>query len=223
MQTLCLFAKHWTPGRVKTRLAATVGEERAAEIYVAFVTTLLGRLAPLADRRKVYFAPIDQRPAFADLVGEGWELQPQEEGGLGERMAQLFDQELATGTNATVLLGTDSPNVPLEYIEAAFAALETAKVVLGPTDDGGYYLIGARGESPPLFDDLPFSTPQLWQATLDRLAEEGWQEGTDYITLPAWYDVDTESDLQHLRCDLQQLPKSADRLLLELLHKITSP
>lgn len=221
MQHLCLFAKHWTPGEVKTRLAATIGETEAADIFREFVVTQLARLGHLGGERSLVFSPPSARDAFEQTAGENWRVQPQASGDLGDRMHSLFVEKLACDGDACVLLGCDSPNVPVEFVEQAFAALASVRLVLGPTDDGGYYLIGARGQVPPVFDKMPYSTPQLWAATMDRLACLGWREGTDYAVLPPWYDVDTASDLSRLQGELAALP-SFDAHLAALAKRISA-
>lgn len=204
MQHLCLLAKHWTPGKVKTRLAASIGDCEAADCFREFVGTLLSRLAAVAEARSLVYWPLEEREAFAAIAGAGWRVEPQSAGGLGERMRALFDSKITSQNDCCVLLGCDSPNVPTEYIEQAFTSLKSARLVLGPTDDGGYYLIGARGEVPPVLDDMPYSTPELWAETIERLTGFGWAEGTDYVILPPWYDVDTAADLARLRRELAE-------------------
>lgn len=219
---LSLFAKFWAPGKVKTRLAATLGDQQAAKIYRVFVETITTRLAKVADVRTIWFTPTDAERAFRELVDSDWQLQEQASGSLGTRMQAMFAHELSSPTKSAVLLGTDSPNVPIEVVELAFDHLKRTKLVLGPTDDGGYYLIGARGAPPPVFDRMPLSTPQLWEATLTRLNELGWREGTDYAVLPPWYDVDIEPDLQRLVADLGQSNLRCDSPLGCLLSSLTT-
>lgn len=204
MQHLCLLAKHWTPGKVKTRLAASIGDSEAANCFREFLRTLLSRLAAVAEARSLVYWPLDEHEAFAAIAGAGWRVEPQSAGGLGERMRAVFEAKLTSQHDCCVLLGGDSPNLPTQYVEQAFASLESARLVLGPTDDGGYYLIGARGEVPPVLDDMPYSTPELWAKTIERLAGLGWAEGTDYVVLPPWYDVDTAADLARLRRELAE-------------------
>lgn len=196
-----LFAKHWTPGRVKTRLASKIGDRAAAAVAHAFLQTLVERLTARAESAVLGFAPAEAREAFAELA-PSWELRPQSDGDLGQRMQRHFEASLAGGVDRVLLLGADSPNVPLDVIGLALQRLEEQRLVLGPTDDGGYYLIGVRGELPPVFDDMPWSTPELWAATTGRLAERGWQSGRDWSELPPWYDVDTADDLRRLQGDL---------------------
>ena len=190
---LGVFAKYWEPGAVKTRLAATIGQAVAAEICRAFTTTVLVRLREAANAHVIGFDPPQQRAAFTKLGGRHWGLWPQPAGDLGFRMRTFF--ELALGSvQPVVLVGSDSPDLPVAFLERAFAALQSHDVVLGPTRDGGYYLIGAAGKVPPVFEGISWSNDQVWQQTLRRLDEAhlSWHQ------LPEWYDVDDEQDLNDL-------------------------
>lgn len=199
-QHLGVFAKFWEPGCVKTRLAESIGSPQAANIYRAFVETTLARLATLRQRNVLAYTPTDRSSAekFASLGGGVWELVPQCEGDLGQRMRDFFASQLEQGAHSIVILGTDSPNLPLAMVESAFQALESHEVVLGPTEDGGYYLIGISRTIPPLFDSMPWSKSNLWSTSIDRLERAGIR----YATLDTWYDVDELTDLNRLRADL---------------------
>jgi len=201
MSTECfgLFAKYWQPGQVKTRLAASLGAEQAAEIYRQFVLTMLRRFSACCDCKLLVYAPPERGQEFKQSTPDGWQLEPQADGDLGRRMQQFFARRLEAGCQRVVLLGSDSPNVPLEYVEQAFQRLRQCDVVLGPTDDGGYWLIGVSSDVPALFSDIPWSTPQVWPATINALQAAG----VGYETLPAWYDVDRAEDLKRLIADLR--------------------
>ena len=193
-----MFAKYWAPGHVKTRLAASIGAPAAAEIYYAFVQTLVTRFASTATRRLLVFAPDDQQPAFSELANPDWEIAPQRGSDLGERMHHFFLDSFAAGVERAVLIGSDSPNLPLSLIDRAFEELRTAPVVLGPSDDGGYYLIGAASQVPPVFDQIAWSSPEVWRQTIERLDSSD----TRYAVLPSWYDVDDIHDLRRLQTEL---------------------
>ena len=198
-ECLGLFAKYWQPGKVKTRLAASLGEEEAANAYQQFVVTLLRRFADYGNERWLAFDPPEHAQEFDSLAAEKWQIEPQISGDLCERMQAFFQNRLAAGAQRVVLLGTDSPNVPQQYIQQAFEALNQSDVVLGPTEDGGYWLVGLSSSAFEIFDEMPWSTPQLWEATLQKLDESQ----RVYTTVPTWYDVDNLSDLQRLIADLQ--------------------
>lgn len=190
---LGLFAKHWTPGAVKTRLAAAIGDRTAAAVHLAFVETLLSRLAHWADRRALCYSPADKESDFLAVAQSVWEVTPQVEGDLGQRMQAFFDRSLCQA-DRVVLIGSDSPDLPSEYLSSAFDALETHDVVLGPAADGGYYLVGAARRVPSIFAGIAWSTSEVWQQTTERLQSAGiaWHE------LPTWYDVDDEQGLRAL-------------------------
>ena len=192
MSTLLgMFAKYWQPGQVKTRLARTVGFEKAALIHQAFVETLLARFDSMADSRIVLFAPPTAQPHFREMVSRPWRLAPQTAGDLGCRMRNFFEGAL-TEFDRIVLIGSDSPDLPVEFVADALEALRTFDVALGPTTDGGYYLVGAARRVPPIFEGLDWSTPAVWSQTTGHLqaAQIAWHE------LPGWYDVDDEVGLR---------------------------
>lgn len=200
MCQLGMFAKYWQPGEVKTRLAADIGDFAATRIYRTFVIALLARLRNVtAGARPVLaYAPRERQHEFAQLA-DGWKLVPQATGDLGERMRSFFQDAFAGGARRVVLLGSDSPNVPLQYVRQALRRLKDEDLVLGPTPDGGYYLIGARVAVPGIFDGVTWSSPQVWKQTVARVQNARLSFGE----LPQWYDVDDGKDLSRLMQDLR--------------------
>lgn len=222
-QRLGVFAKYWEPGKVKTRLAASLGDVKAARIYQAFVAATIARLNAVAASRILAYSPADEQThaAFEAANMGDWSIIPQSSGNLGQRMANYFDQQFQAGAERVVLLGTDSPNVPLVEVHEAFEHLKTDDVVLGPTEDGGYYLVGAARRTPRIFDNIPWSTSEVWPATLARLR----QSGVSYAALDPWYDVDEVFDLHRLIEDLRdarEAEPALDILLKHLLEVIES-
>jgi rSAM/selenodomain-associated transferase 1 len=187
---LGLFAKWPTAGTVKTRLAARWGDEWVARVAEAFLRDTLTRLARIPARRVVAFTPENTRAAFTNLTGVGFDLFPQGEGDLGRRLEGFFAHQWESGADAVVVVGADSPTLPLEYIERAFAELERADVVLGPACDGGYYLLGCRQVVPSLFAGIAWGSASVLADTIAALAETSWR----LAVLPPWYDVDTPDD-----------------------------
>ena len=149
------------------------------------------------------FSPADTRASFAELAGDRYALEPQADGDLGQRMAAFFGRHLTAGAEAVVLLGTDSPTVPVDYVEQAFRELEAANVVLGPATDGGYYLIGCR-QLPPVFDGIRWGGSRVLEETVACLADPMWR----LALLPPWYDVDTPDDWQMLRGHLAAMERA---------------
>ena len=132
---------------------------------------------------------------------------------LGARMKQAFADTLAAGYEHAVIIGTDHPTLPSPFIEQAFQALETpASIVLGPSTDGGYYLLGMNDFYPQLFDDMAYSHGEVFADTLDRAA----QTGAHLTILPSWYDVDEPDDLKRLARDLDANPDQTPRTRAKL-------
>lgn len=215
MNCFGIFAKYWEPGKVKTRLAATLGSQSASEVYRLFVWTLVERFRRCADSRVLCFTPLEQAKAFAALAGADWIARPQVAGDLGARIRSFFDDCFREGAERVVLIGSDSPTIPSEYIESAFCLLRETDVVLGPTEDGGYYLVGASRDVAGIFRNIDWSTARVWEQTVSRLGELQ----LSYQSLPQWYDVDELTDLERLRDELLQ-PPNGDPALMELLAAI---
>lgn len=196
---LAVFVKHPTPGRVKTRLAAALGPDAAADLYAAFTQDILGRFRRVAASRILAFTPADAaaRDHFQQLSAGDYELWPQPDGSLGHRLHAFFHTHLATADRA-VAIGSDSPTLPAEFAARALELLGERDCVLGPAADGGYYLIALRRPCPALFGGIDWGTPRVLEQTVDRLQ----QAGLSLHLLPVWYDVDTPDDLAFLRGDL---------------------
>ena len=195
MNELVVFAKHWAPGAVKTRLGATIGDQPAASIYRAFVDCILSRLQSVGDQRNICISPATRETEFTQLIGQrAWTVTHQKDGNLGCRMSLMFQERLAIpGVDRVVLIGSDSPDLPTGYINQAFDALQRHDAVLGPTNDGGYYLIGLSRFAPELFgEQMPWSTPRLWRTTIETLRASSHT----FATLPEWSDVDTGEDFK---------------------------
>jgi hypothetical protein len=207
MQKLGIFAKYWEAGQVKTRLAETEGAVRAAALYREFLRTSLQRFSGSTEKCVLAFTPRDRRNEFADLAGDDWELQTQADGDLGQRMKHFFAEAFHGGARQVVLIGSDTPTMPLDILRQAFAALDAPGVVLGPTSDGGYYLVGASRVVPDIFDGISWSTENVWTQTTERLtaADVAFHE------LPMWYDIDDRESLARLRQELTgHLPQDQD-------------
>lgn len=200
-------AKHPVPGRVKTRLAAALGDVRACNLYRAFILDLAERLALL--RCRVTWAYWPPAAPFADLV-PGARCRPQEGEDLGARMAAAVAGELAEGGAPVLLIGADAPHVSLAALEEGATALVSgADLILGPAADGGYYLIGMRAARRELFTAIPWSTADVLAVT--RARARGLRLRTH--VLEPGFDVDEVADLLRLRALLTRgeayLPRTA--------------
>ncbi len=195
---LGLFAKYWQVGRVKTRLIGRWSAAVAADFHRQCVLTARDRFRHLGNRRLLVVSPPESATRFVDIAGSDWQLAVQSPGDLGERMRVFFQQAFDEGAHQVVLLGTDSPHVPLAYIRQAFVQLERHAVVLGPAEDGGYYLIGAARQVPPVFDGIAWGGPDVFSQSVERLD----RQGITWTALPGWYDIDRPADVQRLATEL---------------------
>jgi len=189
-------AKSPRSGQVKTRLCPPLSPLDAAGLHHAFLRDTTARVCGLADVRVVLaYAPPEDRELFAE-VSEGAVLLPQSDGDLGERLSAMFESLYARGFRRIVALGADTPTLPLAFVHRAFALLDLPDVgaVLGPAEDGGYYLIGLRGPQPHVFHGIPWSTGRVFAETKQRAEDTG----LGVACLPPWWDVDTFADLGRL-------------------------
>jgi rSAM/selenodomain-associated transferase 1 len=193
-RVLGVFAKAPRLGNVKSRLAATIGHEQAARLYDAFLRDLRMRLTAVDASRVLVFAEPDDRAYFAALCGDQFELQCQAGGDLGERMSHFFAGQFDRGACKVVLIGSDSPDLPVHRISQAFQQLDDSDVVLGPCDDGGYYLIGMRRLVDGLLSCIEWSSSTVLAETIRRLRDRSVR----FTLLESWYDVDVASDLDRL-------------------------
>lgn len=192
--TLAVFAKAPLPGRVKTRLNLPPGE--AARLYAAFVRDTLHKAAALGPPVCVFFD--GDRALLEPLAPAGVRWADQGGGDLGARLARV--------PAPCLILGTDSPHLPQSILRGAWDALARADVVLGPAEDGGYYLIGLRVPCPLLFDDIAWSTDHVLAQTLARASALG----LSVFQTPPWYDLDTPADLRRLARDLEAVPPGSE-------------
>jgi rSAM/selenodomain-associated transferase 1 len=183
-----LFLKAPRPGTVKTRLAADLGGEAAAGIYRTLAAQAVEAVRACGWPCTVWYAPADAAAEMRGWLGDGPRLAPQPDGDLGARMAHAA-ASVPRG-RAIVLLGGDVPGLSADALQRAAAALAEAPVVLGPSADGGYWLLGGRTPLPDLFTAIPWSTSAVLPATRARLAAAGvgWRE------LETRRDVDTLDD-----------------------------
>jgi uncharacterized protein len=198
---LVIFAKAPIAGQVKTRLCPPLTPDEAATLHGSFVLDTLERSKTAVAKLKL---PLDRylacSPAstlvFFQIMEErlGVKLIDQIGDDLGARMQQAFETLFAKGYQRVLIVGTDTPSLPLDYYKQALALLENSDLVVGPADDGGYYLIGLKKSAPDLFSAVPWSTDQVLKLTKEKAAKMGLKTAL----LPPWRDVDTIDDLQAL-------------------------
>jgi rSAM/selenodomain-associated transferase 1 len=197
-EALIVLARYPRPGFVKRRLAAEIGDVPAAELCRAFLSDLHRRLTDPSWTTYWAFEPADS--PFAEEIGGVDRCFPQEGRNLGERMEAAMGHALRLGHSSTVLIGSDIPHVPLGVLTEAFRKLaEGAELVLGPAEDGGYYLIGARSV-PPVFAGIRWGTAEVLRATVSAAR----RAGIEPTMVSTCYDVDDRASLERLRADIAE-------------------
>jgi rSAM/selenodomain-associated transferase 1 len=191
-----LFGKSPENGDVKTRLADEIGTDHAVEFYKCCVEDTLTWLKGLDVHFKFYFWPPDGKESLINWLGNGLEYTSQQGDNLGEKMDNAFIDAFEDNFQKVLIIGSDSPDLPAEFINTAFDELDRHGVVIGPSSDGGYYLIGFKKESycPEVFDDILWSSSGVLEKTLNVLEQ---QQRRVYL-LPQWHDVDTLADLKNM-------------------------
>jgi rSAM/selenodomain-associated transferase 1 len=188
-------------GAVKTRLVPPLDAALAASLAGCFALDTVAAVRRVVRDVVVAYAPDDGRGALEALFkDEGllWFAQRGED--LGTRIESAASHAFTRGHGPVVVVGTDSPTLPTSFVERAIASLSAgeADVALGPTEDGGYYLVGLRQKFGGLFRNVEWSTPRVYRQTAGNAARLGLR----VLELPRWYDVDTRADLLRLRDEL---------------------
>ncbi|MBI1816301.1 MAG: TIGR04282 family arsenosugar biosynthesis glycosyltransferase [Deltaproteobacteria bacterium] len=190
---LAVMARYPEVGTVKTRLAGAIGAERACALYRAFLRDLDARFAPQPGRELVWLFHPPERD-FAAIVSAGSRCVAQTGRDLGERMHAGFVRLLGEGFAKVLMIGADVPHIRDEWLDDAERALDHADVVLGPTADGGYYLIAMR-EPHDVFSGIAMSTSEVLAQTQAKAAAAGLR----VHLLPPSFDIDEEADVVQLR------------------------
>ncbi len=188
---VAIICKTPMPGKSKTRLSPPLAPEECAAISACFIRDLGRTIGSLADDGDVaaaaVYTPFGTEPALRRLLPDGFHLTLQGDGDLGARLLKGTTDLIETGFGGAILVNSDSPTLPKSILRAAVDAVRDGdNVVLSPAFDGGYTLIGLSRPHARLFDDMPWSTPQVYDLTLARAGEIG----LPVVNVPGWYDVD---------------------------------
>jgi glycosyltransferase A (GT-A) superfamily protein (DUF2064 family) len=188
---LGIFGDRPDMGRIPPRMASAFGPDRTAEMREAMLfdqveTWGSDRVLAPGGRRVLVFAPDDAGPWFDARVPASFALQPQAEGDTGERMRAFFEGEFEDGASRVVLIGADAPTLDPSIVVSAFLCLDGRDVVIGPSSEGGIYLVGSRLGAPPVFDAIDWGTPAVLGQMIDRLRDTR----LSLAVLPPWYVVD---------------------------------
>lgn len=194
-------AKAPRAGRVKTRLSPPLTLEQAAALNIEFLRDTTENLATIqGGAGLISYTPVGDEALFDGLLPETFALVAQRGDGFGERLLAAAQDILSIGYGAVCLIDSDSPTVPAAAYEQAVEALRAPgdRVVLGPSHDGGYYLIGLKRAHPEPFERITWSTASVLDETLERCQDAG----LEVILLPTWYDVDDRATLEVLMAEV---------------------
>ena len=191
---LIIFVKAPRRGAVKTRIADAIGAQAACDAYLALVEVLIGNLRTLPNVQ-VRYTPDDALLEIPNWLQPTWTSDAQGQGDLGERLKRAFKDAFATGAERIVIIGSDCPEVNEQDIQSAWAALEDHDVVLGPAEDGGYWLIGLRAEQRALFENISWSTNAVFEQTVARANSAN----LSIDLLRKLHDIDTIDDLKRFQ------------------------
>lgn len=217
---VAIMAKAPRPGAVKTRLCPPLTRRRAAALGRCFLRDKIAQVRGLDRAVPVLaYTPARDRALFRRLAPD-FRLVPQRGADLGARLTGVLGALLARGHQAALAIDTDTPTLPTAMLQRAvdLAASGEADVVLGPAEDGGYYLIGVRALHRGLFEGIPWSSPGVLDATLARARAAGLRS----VCLPTWFDVDTPEDLARLHAALAKRPDAAPATARLLAARQTS-
>jgi len=185
-----VFAKNLIPGTVKQRLAKEIGMDLAMEVYKELLAYTAEVVDKVSSEKSVYYSEyVELYDAFND---EKYVKHIQAGHDLGQRMLNAFYDTFEGGYKKAVLIGTDIPNISKKIIEDAFEKLDQFDVVIGPAEDGGYYLIGMKQDFPSLFEGMEYSHPNVFEELIDAIEEAGLK----YTTVQTLFDLDTKEDMK---------------------------
>jgi hypothetical protein len=198
---IAVMAKAPRAGHVKTRLVPPLTQEEATELYRCLLLDKILQVGTLSGVDPyLAYTPPEAQAQMASLAPQGFTLIPQVGSDLGDRLHHLSEILLGRGHPGVIIIDSDTPTLPSTYLLDALDRIqnESTDLVLGPAEDGGYYLIGLKRPCRSLFDSIPWSGPSVLSETLRRASAQR----LEVATLPTWFDVDTASDLLRLRNDL---------------------
>lgn len=215
-----LFAKFPEPGKVNTRMCPPLSPKEAAALHRASLSCVCASVLQSSSYAlTLVVTPDDRLEELKNLSHSSTtSFRPQGRGDLGERLRRAVVKVFDEGCLKLILLGADSPSLPAGYLDQAVAELDRHASVIGPCDDGGYYLLGMSSPMVDLLDDIEWGTDRVLQQTLDRASGAG----VDLFELPPWYDLDRFGDLSRAADDLQPIANPSNPQAIALRDLITT-
>ncbi|UCF13733.1 MAG: TIGR04282 family arsenosugar biosynthesis glycosyltransferase [Thermoplasmatales archaeon] len=193
---ILLFVKCPEIGKVKSRMATSISIKKVAKIYSFFVEDTLDRLKETSYDIIICYYPDEAINKFKNWLGSDYSYMPQKGINLGERLKKGFEKGFQQDFTKLIALGSDSPDLYISIIDDAFENLDKFDTIIGPCEDGGYYLLGFSKQSffPGVFDKIPWSSEKVFERSIKALSKANQK----VFILPLWNDVDTIDDLFNL-------------------------
>ncbi len=218
-QVLLCFLKFPEPGNVKTRLARDLGAMAAAQLYLALAERVITEVYPLDNSYELRLCYDPKHPVqrYQEWIGDSWTFQKQQGSDLGARMSHALEQALGEGYHKAMVIGSDCIGMDEGLIAGAFRDLDRQDFIIGPSTDGGYYLLGLKRTHPWIFEKMEWSTERVLETTLDRIDARGLA----VKNLAEKMDIDTLEDLIRFRKSLPEehfLAKKIDQVVIDRLQ-----
>lgn len=196
-RALIIMAKAPLAGTVKTRLQPVFSAEQCAGLAACFLTDTINKSNSLENQKLIIaYSPAGEKKYFNKFAHPKTSFVEQKGNNLGEKMSSAFEFAFGQKAGAAVMIGTDSPTFPVDFIEQAFEFLETnSDAVLGKTEDGGFYLIGLRRLDERIFEGVQWSSAKTFGQVRENIMKLNWH----LREVPSWYDVDEPSDVKQLK------------------------
>lgn len=189
---IIVFARYPTEGKVKTRLASTIGDSFAKVFYRKIAENLFHHVRNVSKTNKyLFYSELNEKDKIIKWVGRKFLFAHQDGESLGERMTNAFKKVFSHGNKRVVIVGSDIPDLSKEILQDAFNQLDNYDIVIGPSVDGGYYLLGMKNFQPEIFKNIEYSKSDVLKKTIEKITSLG----LTYSTLISLQDIDTESDL----------------------------
>jgi uncharacterized protein len=195
---IIIMAKVPEAGKVKTRLHPRLTPEQSAEFADCLLRDTITKVAGKQNHLIIAYSPADRRDFFDQFSQHKIIYTPQKGVDLGERMCNAFNFAFTLKMDSAVMIGTDSPTIPPQFIDQAFEFMEICDSVLGESEDGGFYLIGLKTLRMEIFENVEWSSPTTFEQTAENLRKLGLKVSH----LPKWYDVDEPEDFERVKTEL---------------------
>ncbi len=206
-KVIIIMAKVPIAGTVKTRLHPLLSVEQSATLAECLLRDTVNKAKFLSNELIIAYTPVEKLDVLLAILSNEQIFTEQKGANLGDKMFHAFEFAFSRNSDAVVMIGTDSPTFPAQFITQAFEMLPETDAVLGETADGGFYLFGLRKLKKEIFETVEWSSPKTFEQTARNI------ENLDLklSLLPNWYDVDTPDDLKRLKKDLSKNPSIAPK------------